>query len=410
MKTFTKHILLLALMLFGALGASAKVYTTLQVGDVIHVGDQFNPGEYSRIVFDGWSYNCNPGQNTPLTLVRANLDPYLEPGQEVNVTESETGDYYVFKIGNNNYYYTEEVRISTTENSDGLVVTSASVQYNAPYIVFAVHEFDPTVPALDELTGNWNFLMPGSNKVVKAVLLDSIVLGPHVSVAVQPVQAFISYTRPGIGGDSTVLYYDPTLANSSFGFIANDDDGQGRNFAFWADDQNNHNTDRDFGGFSELTCGQRFVAVYPENHTLTLLREGYGTLKLDGVRVDTFYNITFEHDGSSGDNRSFTIPASRLPYDTTFNYDEDIYPASVNEPSGNLSIINQGARTVTISISGAFIEHDGSYSCMFLSEDHDNWTITCEDNIVPVTPYGISTYLMRISAPPSATSTTPVTT
>ena len=390
MKTFTKHILLLALMLFGALGASAKVYTTLQVGDVIHVGDQFNPGEYSRIVFDGWSYNCNPGQNTPLTLVRANLDPYLEPGQEVNVTESETGDYYVFKIGNNNYYYTEEVRISTTENSDGLVVTSASVQYNAPYIVFAVHEFDPTVPALDELTGNWNFLMPGSNKVVKAVLLDSIVLGPHVSVAVQPVQAFISYTRPGIGGDSTVLYYDPTLANSSFGFIANDDDGQGRNFAFWADDQNNHNTDRDFGGFSELTCGQRFVAVYPENHTLTLLREGYGTLKLDGVRVDTFYNITFEHDGSSGDNRSFTIPASRLPYDTTFNYDEDIYPASVNEPSGNLSIINQGARTVTISISGAFIEHDGSYSCMFLSEDHDNWTITCEDNIVPVTPYGIS--------------------
>ena len=38
MKTFTKHILLLALMLFGALGASAKVYTTLQEGDVIHVG------------------------------------------------------------------------------------------------------------------------------------------------------------------------------------------------------------------------------------------------------------------------------------------------------------------------------------------------------------------------------------
>ena len=212
MKTFTKHILLLALMLFGALGASAKVYTTLQVGDVIHVGDQFNPGEYSRIVFDGWSYNCNPGQNTPLTLVRANLDPYLEPGQEVNVTESETGDYYVFKIGNNNYYYTEEVRISTTENSDGLVVTSASVQYNAPYIVFAVHEFDPTVPALDQLTGNWNFLMPGSNKVVKVTYKAEPALAWTFGNRAIPndttITAYRGFELPVIGSIGAIMDHD----------------------------------------------------------------------------------------------------------------------------------------------------------------------------------------------------------
>ena len=78
---------------------------------------------------------------------------------------------------------------------------------------------DPYVPALDELTGNWNFLMPGSNKVVKAVLLDSIVVGPHVSVE------GLAFEGKYANGTDTVYYYD-TNSHSSITLRAAANDGQ----------------------------------------------------------------------------------------------------------------------------------------------------------------------------------------
>ena len=379
MKKFTKHILLLALMLFGALGASAKVFTSLQEGDVIHVGDQINPGSFSRIDFGGQYYGVSA--TATWTLVRANLGPYYGPEGVVTVTESETGDYYVFKF-NNAYYFTDETRISTTENSDGLVVTSVSIKYSSPYIVFAVHEFDPYAPALDELTGHWNFLMPGSNKVVKAVLYDSIVLGPHVSVASQPTPAFISYTR----SDSTVLYYDPTLDNSSFAFEAADNDGNGRNFAFWADEQDNHNTVRLFGALTELTCGQRIVAVYPELRTLTLSPSAGGTLTLDGVttRDSVLYIIEIDEEEQN---------ITAYPYQKVFYYGEDV--DRVNGGNADVSIAKTGDHQVTVTVHRGF---NGSVQLeVELSENNEpvpGWVFgvagTPNGSVTIVeTPYGI---------------------
>ena len=381
MKTFTKHILLLALMLFGVAGAAWADRAPQKFTGPVDIYDLMD----GDTLASGFSLTYGHGQQEIIRFVagRYSIDgtPQAYPGG-ADLTGDHELQSLIFTASNILMYFGEErtdtiapmVDMSTPGNAwvvsdfnngtEGVTMKISGI-YITP---------DPTVPALDELTGNWNFLMPGSNKVVKAVLYDSIVLGPHVSVAVQPIQAFISYTRPGIGGDSTVLYYDPTLANSSFGFIANDDDGQGRNFAFWADDQNNHNTDRDFGGFSELTCGQRFVAVYPENHTLTLITpQGGGTLELAGVTYDTVYNITLNHHDSPSGSRSFTV--SRLPYDTIFNYGSaEVMDPYASEPSGKLSIIAQGEHTVTLRISGAF-EGNGSYGCRV--DGFDIWSITC---------------------------------
>ena len=379
MKTFTKHILLLALMLFGALGASAKVFTSLQEGDVIHVGDQINPGSFSRIDFGGQYYGVSA--TATWTLVRANLGPYYGPEGVVTVTESETGDYYVFKF-NNAYYFTDETRISTTENSDGLVVTSVSIKYSSPYIVFAVHEFDPYAPALDELTGNWNFLMPGSNKLVKAVLYDSIVVGPHVSVASQPTPAFISYTR----SDSTVLYYDPTLDNSSFAFEAADNDGNGRNFGYWADDQTNHNTVRLFGALTELTCGTRIVAVYPDNYNLTLSPSAGGTLTLDGESVVPTGNYIITVDNGNPqvvDHLPFQWSTTKSGCTDLFIYDD-----------GNGQVnINKDGCTYNVTINGPF-EGTADFDIEFWNssweeDDYEPHSFTCVAETQTIVSYGI---------------------
>ncbi len=394
MKTFTKHILLLALMLFGVAGAAWASRAPQKWTGPVDIYDLMD----GDTLASGFSLTYGHGQQEIIRFVagRYSIDgtPQAYPGGADLKGDPELQSL-IFTASNILMYFGEDrtdtiapmVDMSTPGNAwvvsdfnkgtEGVTMKISGI-YIAP---------DPTVPALDELTGNWNFLMPGSNKVVKAVLYDSIVLGPHVTVASHPIPDFISYTR----SDSTVLYYDPTLANSSFGFIANDDDGQGRNFAFWADDQNNHNTDRDFGGFSELTCGQRFVAVYPDNHTLTLATpQGGGTLELAGVTYDTVYNINFYHIGSPEGTRSFTIPASLMSYDTTFSYGSaNVMYAEVDEQSGKLSIINRGDHTVSIRISGAF--GYGSYRCRFEGmDDPDEWVITCTAGTQPKMPYGIS--------------------
>ena len=78
------------------------------------------------------------------------------------------------------------------------------------------------------------------------------------------------YTR----GDSTIYYYD-TNNHHSFHLRA-DEQADGKYFGFWSDldptdDQYTDRTYRYVGpGF--LTCGHRYTAAYPENHTLTLQR------------------------------------------------------------------------------------------------------------------------------------------
>lgn len=244
-----------------------------------------------------------------------------------------------------------------------------------------------------DANGHWNFLMPGANKLVKAVLLDSIVVGPHVKLydAHPAFAAGDIYTR----GDSTIYYYD-TNNKPSFHLRA-DEQADGKYFGFWSDldPTNFYYTERTYRYLSPdfYTCGQRFTAAYPENYTLTLATDGqgFGTVELDGVGVDTVYNITFEQSGSSEDNRSFTIPASRFPYDTTFSYNANIeFAYAYDQASESVSISEQGDNWITIRISGAF-EHGGYYSCELEGGASDDWSISCTaTGTQPKMPYGIT--------------------
>ena len=374
-KTFTKHILLLALMLFGVSGAAwadraPQKFTgpvdksDLVVGDTLCEGVSITGDSWESVSFapnrfetdfsgDYFYLSSNPsfGANGVITL----------SGNSTFTPKDENGN-----IGN----------AWVVIHVDGFILGGIRI---AP---------DPTVPALDELTGNWNFLMPGSNKVVNVQLLDSIVVGPHVSVSFSDLAIEGKYAN----GTDTVYYYD-TNSHPSITLMAANNDGQGRNFGYWADLDP---TDPEYSSWyrylssGSFTCGDTFRAVYPDNHTLTLAREGYGTVKLDGVGVDTVYNITFEQSGISGDSRSFTIPASRFPYDTTFSYNANIsFVDAYDQMHESVSISNRGDNWVTVRISGPF-KYGGYYSCELEGGGSDDWTISCTaTGTQPKMPYGI---------------------
>ena len=133
------------------------------------------------------------------------------------------------------------------------------------------------------------------------------------------------------------------------------------------------------------------TATFTQNPLLTLAANDGGSVTLDGVSVDTFYTITFDHVSSPEGSRNFTIPASRLPYDTTFNYGSDyVQNASAEETSGKLSV-DPDNHAVTVRISGAF--EGGYYHCILFhagTNITDDWFITCEAGTQAKTPYGIS--------------------
>ena len=141
--------------------------------------------------------------------------------------------------------------------------------------------------------------------------------------------------------------------------------------------------------YDSVIADKALSANFQAKPTLTLTANNGGTLTLDGMTYDTVYNINFYHIGSLEGTRSFTIPASRLPYDTTFSYGSaNVMYAEVNETSGKLSISNRGDHTVSIRISGAF--GYGSYRCRFEGmDDSDEWVITCTASTVPVPPAGV---------------------
>ena len=394
MKTFTKHILLLALMLFGVAGAAwasrapqkftgPVAFNSLVQGDTLAPGFELTGISVSdNLHFDGgrYSFNGTPQADAvAATIGTANSLSY-------------TDGNIILTYGAATFTLAPMVDMTTAGNA--WVVTDVYSNTNGSEIHISGISIDlapdPTVPALDELTGNWNFLMPGSNKVVKAVLYDSIVLGPHVELfnAEPAFAAGDIYTR----GDSTIYYYD-TLHRPSFQLRA-DEQADGKYFGFWADldPTDPQYTDRTYRYVSPgYTCGQRYTAAYPNNYTLSLAKEGYGTVKLDGVGVDTVYTITFEQSGISGDSRSFTIPASRFPYDTTFNYNANIVSVDAyDQMHESVSMIPQSSNTVTVRISGPF-KYGGYYECELEGGASDNWTISCTaTGTQPKMPYGIS--------------------
>ena len=98
----------------------AQTYTQFTGGQVLHVGDTIT---LSNTVYlgDAQGYPNDPISDTTLTLLRANIIKDNLTGG-VTITEATDGKQYVFKKGENGYYYNFSGYV--TETSDGVEVTS----------------------------------------------------------------------------------------------------------------------------------------------------------------------------------------------------------------------------------------------------------------------------------------------
>ena len=156
----TKILSLLVLLLTAASGAWAAEFTSLKVGDVLHVGDVINTNTNYTV----YGYYLEASYQ-PATLVRADISG------PTTITESETGAYYLLK-GNDGYFYGVIQDLlngytggywPVTATSDGISVTAITPgEYTE--LTFAVHEGSSAEPPL---TVEWNastktgtFVMP----------------------------------------------------------------------------------------------------------------------------------------------------------------------------------------------------------------------------------------------------------
>ena len=120
--------------------AGPVTYTELNGGEVLHVGDIIN-------VPNGEEWELNDGDYissdySPYTVVRANITPGEEPGEET-ITEAEDGDYYVIKSNDVDFpyhFYSEGSLLPATATSDGLSVTYNGISWDYKSYTFTVHE------------------------------------------------------------------------------------------------------------------------------------------------------------------------------------------------------------------------------------------------------------------------------
>ena len=154
-----KTILTLVALLAVTTGAWATEFTSLKVGDVLHVGDAINTGTNYKV----YGLYLDAG-NQPATLVRANIGTN-------DITESETGAYYLIK-GKNDFYFgiiwgAEGLGgyWPVTDTSDGISVT-AITPGDYTELTFAVHEGTATPVdgfAWNKAEKTGSFTMPGGN-------------------------------------------------------------------------------------------------------------------------------------------------------------------------------------------------------------------------------------------------------
>ena len=299
-----KHFMILALALTLSLGAWAQsqLLTTINASSGFTNGTQ----TFDNIVtvtldnvyynaIDGWYCGGSPRPVEVAPVNGVTVTGYMLYFSDTDPMEFEGSSFTVALVGD--MVLADD--ISTQLGSVGITKIEVYGYAAAP---------DPYVPALDETTGNWNFLMPGSNKVVKAVLYDSIVLGPHVTLY-DATPAFADgdiYSR----GDSTIYYYD-TNNNHSF-YLRADEQADGKYFGYWADldptsPYYNYHTNR-YVGPGTYTCGQRITAAYLTPRTLSLNPSDGGTLSLDGYTPATPTTVTFAANNNTVTVENITLP------------------------------------------------------------------------------------------------------
>ena len=155
-----KILMTLALLITAVGGAWAAEFTSLKVGDVLHVGDVINTNTNYTV----YGYYLDASYQ-PATLVRADISG------PTTITESETGAYYLLK-GNDGYFYGVIQDLlngytggywPVTATSDGISVTAINPG-SSTELTFDVHEGSSTEPPLavewNASTKTGTFAMP----------------------------------------------------------------------------------------------------------------------------------------------------------------------------------------------------------------------------------------------------------
>lgn len=226
MKQLKKTLLTLVALLAVTTGAWATEFTSLKVGDVLHVGDAINTGTNYKV----YGLYLDAGYQ-PATLVRANIGTN-------DITESETGAYYLIK-GKNDFYFgiiwgaegLEGGYWPVTDTSDGISVT-AITPGDYTELTFAVHEGTATPVdgfAWDKAKNSGSFTMPGGNVTLEPEYYPQAVL-TVAPTAINDVPATTdgaivkAGTVANIGttetAQGTVMYYVSTTALDDAALLA----------------------------------------------------------------------------------------------------------------------------------------------------------------------------------------------
>lgn len=210
-----KTILTLVALLAVTTGAWATEFTSLKVGDVLHVGDAINTGTNYTV----YGLYLDAGYQ-PATLVRANIGTN-------DITESETGAYYLIK-GKNDFYYgiiwgegLEGGYWPVTATSDGISVT-AITPGDYTELTFAVHEGSATPVdgfVWNGATKTGTFTMPAGNVTVSVEYYPQATLAFQGLTAAEDAaaktEAPLAVVADGAVTGGTLMYYVATDENFS---------------------------------------------------------------------------------------------------------------------------------------------------------------------------------------------------
>ena len=213
-------------------GASIiTTHTDLATGDVLHVGDtlNFSDPDISYNINNGYTFKKAWG---PYVVIRANI---TGEGSNTMVTPADDGAYYMIKKADNSSYFFDggSMLLPVTSTSDGIAVTFNSESNGWKNCTFAVHEGTGStgLPAGVEANPNGGYYVEAGTEVTLIATPDE------------------GYYLSGWSNQST---------NDTLTFTMGDSD-------------------------TTLT------ATFAPSPTLTLVANGNGTVKLDGV-LDRVFN------------------------------------------------------------------------------------------------------------------------
>ena len=395
-----KHFMILALALAMSLGAWAQQEVLLTT--VTATGET--------------SYSQSPDGIVTVTLNIGYYDDYqygwLGGTVTVEANQGYTITRCVFKQQNTGSiaddlapftatlsgYSTDNVSVET---STGHVNGDADQMIGITSIEVYGYAGDPSPTVTHNADGSWDFTMPDYDAALNVTYYLQPNLAWTYNSADMPAEGLTAYRGfelPVIGGIGASM--DQDFLNALLGGTVSLRYGSVNGVVTFTDPNDRQSFSVTgsgldtvymvFDGNDDYQYDSVSFAVNILNpDTLTLAANGNGTLEI-AESVGTVYNITFDHEGTDEGDRTFTIPASRMPYDTTFSYNANVTDAYAYDQIGeSVSKISQDDHTVTVRISGAF-DYGGYYSCELEGGASDDWSISCQAGTGPVTPDGIA--------------------